>query len=61
VSCWDPRQRTPLVVETFKHRLLCDRLEASVAIVDETRHRFLEVLLTEALLLDKEHEPRAAE
>jgi hypothetical protein len=49
------------VVETFKHRLLCDRLEASVAIVDETRHRFLEVLLTEALLLDKEHEPRAAE
>jgi type I restriction enzyme S subunit len=40
---------------------LCDRLEASLATSEDTRHRLLETLLREALPQDGERELEAAE
>jgi type I restriction enzyme S subunit len=40
---------------------LCDRLEASLTVAEETRRRLLEALLAEALEPDVESELEAAE
>jgi type I restriction enzyme, S subunit len=60
----------PLLPLTEQHRIvakvdelmgLCDRLEASLATTEDTRHRLLEALLREALAQDQERELEAAE
>jgi type I restriction enzyme S subunit len=40
---------------------LCERLEASLATADDTRHRLLEALLAEAPAAQEERELEAAE